>query len=172
MLHYGVSFMGYLLGAYLKIFRIECVLNTMQRRQFLALIGFAGLIRCTRRTAQAQPPLFTKPVPKILLPRIHKFVPPLKQELPPLSEERLPIAQIPPSFVGEIQGRPFYTRRTNQASCYYFADKGNVEWVGTKYGIKRIDKRREEVRLYTLPEGKWPQANTRGNRSLSMIYIP
>jgi hypothetical protein len=139
----------------------------MQRRIFLALTGLVGLagtpvmgqVDMAARQRQEE------------VPKKHKITPPQKQELPPAPSDlpkdtppvvvmqarlaQLPSRLLPLTLVGERDGRRIYTRLVNEVTCHHFAgnSNGSIEWVGTGYGIKRIDKKRGEVRLYTPEDG-------------------
>jgi hypothetical protein len=104
--------------------------NKMQRRHFLALIGLAGVTARVMGDPQA-------PAKRVSVPKRHNVMPPPQK--------------IPLTLVAIEKGRRIYTQLVNTVTCHQFAS--DIEWVGTGYGVKRIDKKRGEVHLYTMEDG-------------------
>jgi hypothetical protein len=134
----------------------------MQRRVFLALIGFSGLTARVTGVDLSQEVKRTTTVPKK-----HPILSPQKQELPPVSADlprdappdtvmEMRFFQMPPrlpplTLVVSQSNQQVYTRLVNEVTCHFLP--GDTEWIGTGYGIKKIDKKRGTVRLYTPEDG-------------------
>ena len=131
----------------------------MQRRQFLALVGLTaftarmgwGAAQGKRKVSPLQGPVVVDPsmvrVPEGFSPEMRDQMVLRVWELQLALRSRT----VPFSAVVEQPGLAIYTRAVNRVTEVAFA--GDVEWVGTRYGIKRVDRRRKELQLYTREDG-------------------
>lgn len=137
----------------------------MQRRQFLAVTGLTTLTagiglalahqskgqgqrKISKWSSAAAPEAYTLP----------PFPPGMPADQQERARERLQamntaqrMRTVPFALVEQSEALTIYSRAVNQVRCAAFV--GKVEWVGTHYGIKRIDRQRQETQLYTTEEG-------------------